>query len=222
MAKKKNNDELQPYTEYLEHLSRNHDRSGVFNDFLTMIVCTLSMQQKEEEYLATIRKYTKEEVELFVKAFASLVLWMETHPLEDAFGDYFQQYISKGHNAQFFTPPAVTKMMAAMIGPGDKDGPVYDPCCGSGRFFLAAAQENRAISFVGGDITEACCKMTLVNACLNDIVGEAYHMDSLRMEIWRCWRIERLPVLRLPYIRELPVARQVSVQESDGASQAAG
>ena len=49
MAKKKNNDELQPYTEYLEHLSRNHDRSGVFNDFLTMIVCTLSMQQKEEE-----------------------------------------------------------------------------------------------------------------------------------------------------------------------------
>ena len=47
MAKKKNNDELQPYTEYLEHLSRNHDRSGVFNDFLTMIVCTLSMQQKE-------------------------------------------------------------------------------------------------------------------------------------------------------------------------------
>ena len=133
MAKKKNNDELQPYTEYLEHLSRNHDRSGVFNDFLTMIVCTLSMQQKEEEYLATIRKYTKEEVELFVKAFASLVLWMETHPLEDAFGDYFQQYISKGHNAQFFTPPAVTKMMAAMFGPGDKDGPVYDPCCGSGR-----------------------------------------------------------------------------------------
>ena len=119
MAKKKNNDELQPYTEYLEHLSRNHDRSGVFNDFLTMIVCTLSMQQKEEEYLATIRKYTKEEVELFVKAFASLVLWMETHPLEDAFGDYFQQYISKGHNAQFFTPPAVTKMMAAMIGPGE-------------------------------------------------------------------------------------------------------
>ena len=205
MAKKKNNDELQPYTEYLEHLSRNHDRSGVFNDFLTMIVCTLSMQQKEEEYLATIRKYTKEEVELFVKAFASLVLWMETHPLEDAFGDYFQQYISKGHNAQFFTPPAVTKMMAAMIGPGDKDGPVYDPCCGSGRFFLAAAQENRAISFVGGDITEACCKMTLVNACLHDIVGEVYHM-----------------VLRLPYIRELPVARQVSVQESDGASQAAG
>ena len=63
MAKKKNNDELQPYTEYLEHLSRNQDRSGVFNEFLTMVVCTLSMQQKEEEYLATIRKYTKEEVE---------------------------------------------------------------------------------------------------------------------------------------------------------------
>lgn len=61
-----------------------------------MIVCTLSMQQKEEEYLATIRKYTKEEVELFVKAFASLVLWMETHPLEDAFGDYSSSISPRG------------------------------------------------------------------------------------------------------------------------------
>ncbi|BBL00437.1 type I restriction endonuclease subunit M [Alistipes onderdonkii subsp. vulgaris] len=222
MAKKKNQEELQPYAEYLETISRTHDRSGVFNDFLTMVVCTLSMKQKEDLFRETTRKYTKEEFGLFCKAFASLVLWMEEHPLEDAFGDYFQQYISKGHNAQFFTPPAVTKMMAAMIGPCDKDGPVYDPCCGSGRFFLAAAQENRAISFVGGDITEACCKMTLVNACLNDVVGEVYHMDSLRMEIWRCWRIERLPLLRLPYIREIPVARQAPAQEGDGANQAAG
>lgn len=220
MAKKKNQEELQPYTEYLEHLSRNHDRSGVFNDFLTMIVCTLSMKQKEELFRETTRKYTKEEFILFCKAFASLIDWMEAHPLEDAFGDYFQQYISKGHNAQFFTPPAVTKMMAAMIGPGDKDGPIYDPCCGSGRFFLAAAQANRAISFVGGDITEACCKMTLVNACLNDIVGEVYHMNTISMEIWRCWRIVRLPILRLPYIVEVPVARQASGQESDSTSAA--
>lgn len=205
MAKKKSQEGLQPYTEYLETLSRTHDRSGVFNDFLTVVVCTLSMQRKEEEYLATIRKYAREEVELFAKAFAALVEWMERHPLEDAFGDYFQQYISQGHNAQFFTPSSVTKMMAKMIGPSDEDGPVYDPCCGSGRFFLAAAQENRAISFVGGDITEACCKMTLVNACLNDIIGEVYHMDSLRMQIWRCWRIVRLPILRMPYIVELPV-----------------
>lgn len=208
MAKKKNNDELQPYTEYLESISRTHDRSRVFDDFLTIVVCTLSMRQKEELYRETVRKYTREEVDLFVKAFAALVLWMEAHPLEDAFGDYFQQYISRGHNAQFFTPPSVSKMMAAMIGTDAKDGPVYDPCCGSGRFFLAAAKQNRGISFIGGDITEACCKMTLVNACLNDIVGVVYHMDSLRMQIWRCWRVVRLPVLRLPYIVEVPVERR--------------
>mgnify|MGYP000331748279 FL=1 len=109
MAKKKSQEGLQPYTEYLETLSRTHDRSGVFNDFLTVVVCTLSMQRKEEEYLATIRKYAREEVELFAKAFAALVEWMERHPLEDAFGDYFQQYISQGHNAQFFTPSSVKK-----------------------------------------------------------------------------------------------------------------
>lgn len=206
MAKKKKEEELEEYTEYLEYLSYNHDRSAIFNDFLTVVVCTLSMKQKEEEYLATIRKYKREEIDLFVKAFASLVLWMERHPLEDAFGDYFQQYISRGHNAQFFTPPCISDMMEAMIMPEKKDGPIYDPCCGSGRFFLSAAKQNRDISFVGGDITEACCKMTLINACLNDIAGEVYHMNTLSMEIWRCWHVVRMPIVRLHYIVEIPVS----------------
>lgn len=205
MAKKKKDDELEEYTKYLEILSYSRDRSAIFNDFLTIVVCTLSMKQKEEEYLATIRKYKREEIDLFVKAFASLVLWMEGHQFEDAFGDYFQQYISKGHNAQFFTPSCISDMMAALVMPEKEDGPVYDPCCGSGRFFLSAAKQNRGISFVGGDITEACCKMTLINACLNDIVGEVFHMNSLSMEIWRCWRVVRMPIVRLPYIVEIPV-----------------
>lgn len=218
MAKKKNKEELQPFTEYLEKISRTHDRSSVFNDFLTIVICTLSMQQKEEEYLETIRKYKREEVDLFVKAFAALVEWTAAHPLEDAFGDYFQQYISKGHNAQFFTPSSVAKLMVELMGPSDKDGPVYDPTCGSGRFFLSAAQKNHGISFVGGDISEACCKMTLINACLNDIVGEVYHMNSLTMEIWRCWRIERLPILHLPYIVEIQVERQDADQKDESES----
>lgn len=208
MAKKKNKEELQPYTEYLEKISRTHDRSRVFNDFLTIVVCTLSMQQKEVEYLETIRKYKREEVDLFVKAFAALVEWTTAHPLEDAFGDYFQQYISRGHNAQFFTPTYIADLMAVLVNPKEQTGPVCDPCCGSGRFFLSVAKQNREISFVGGDITEACCKMTLINACLNDIVGEVYHMNSLTMEIWRRWRIERLPIVRLPYIVEIQVEGQ--------------
>lgn len=219
MTKKKSTDELQPYTEYLEKISRTHDRSRVFNDFLTIIVCSLSMQKKEEEYLDTIRKYTREEVDIFIKAFAALVEWMEANPLEDAFGDYFQQYISRGHNAQFFTPTNVADMMANIVNP--KAGPVYDPCCGSGRFFLSAAKQNREISFVGGDITEACCKMTLINACLNDIVGEVYHMNSLTMEIWRRWRIERLPMVRLPYIVEIQVEGQDADQKDDIESESA-
>ena len=46
MAKKK--DELEEYMKYLEILSYSHDRNYVFNDFLTIVVCTLSMKQKEE------------------------------------------------------------------------------------------------------------------------------------------------------------------------------
>lgn len=194
------------WTDYLESLAGSRDRSKVFDDFLTIIVCALSMQQKEEIYLQTIKRYTKEEVETFAKAFAGLVDWMEDHPLTDAFGDYFQQYISGGHNGQFFTPLHVADMMAQLVFTADLDGPMNDPCCGSGRFFLTAARVNRAITCIGGDISEMCCKMTLINLCLNDITGKIYHMDALSLETWRVWEICRYPVIRFPFIRELQVS----------------
>lgn len=206
MSKKKEEKEKQ-WTDHLEYLASSRDRSKVFDDFLTIIVCVLSMQQKEEIYLQTIKRYKKEEVETFAMAFARLVDWMETHPLEDAFGDYFQEYISRGHNGQFFTPPHVSDMMAQLILPSDLEGAMNDPCCGSGRFFLSVAKMNRAVTCIGGDISELCCKMTLVNLCLNDITGKIYHMDTLSMEIWRVWEITRYPLLRVPFIRELQVGK---------------
>lgn len=209
MAKQRKKEE---WTDHLEYLAISRDRSKVFDDFLTIIVCALSMQQKEELYLQTIKRYKKEEVETFAKAFAGLVDWMEEHPLQDAFGDYFQEYVSKGHNGQFFTPTHISDMMAQMVTPSDLEGPMNDPCCGSGRFFLSAAKVNRAVTCVGGDISEMCCKMTLINLCLNDITGKIYHMDTLAMEVWRVWEIARYPIVRVPFIRELQVPEPKSNQ----------
>lgn len=99
MSKKQKGKEKN-WNDHLENLASSRDRSKVFDDFLTITVCALSMQQKEDIYLQTIKRYKKEEVETFAMAFAGLVDWMEHHPLQDAFGDYFQQYISGGHNGQ--------------------------------------------------------------------------------------------------------------------------
>lgn len=191
-----------PFTDILEQLSMYHDRSSVFNDYLTITVCCLSMKQKEDTYLSIIKNYTKEEVMAFAEAFATMIMWMEIHPLEDPLGDYFQANISQGHNGQFFTPPSICDMMAKIINPGTDEN-VCDPCCGSGRFFLSAAKINRNRQFYGADISMTCCLMTLINLCLNDLTGEVRHMDSLSMETWHIWRIVRYPVIRVPYIQEL-------------------
>lgn len=194
------------FGDYLETLTRSHGRFTVFDDFLTMVVCALSMQRKEKEYLRTVRKYAKDEADLFCKAFAAVVMQMEKNPLNDPFGGYYEEYLSNERNGQFFTPQSVSDMMAQMLFCGDsagKDNKVNDPCCGSGRLFLSAAKIDRKRYFVGTDIDLACCKMTLINMCLNSLQGEVYHMNTLSMQIWRKWFVFVDPTLKLPYIYEV-------------------
>ena len=170
-----------------------------------MVVCCFSMQQKEDVYHATIKKYTQEELSLFSEAFASMVLWMVAHPLEDPFARYFQQYISHGHNGQFFTPDPLANLMAGIVSPMSSGSRVLDPSCGSGSLILSAARVNRDQEFFGCDISLTCCLMTLINMCLNDLVGEVYHMDTLSRNIWHAWRVCRLPITRHFYIQELTI-----------------
>lgn len=201
---KANKEDLKEYGYYLQSLSASHSVFTVFDDFLTMIVCSLSMQRKEEEYLKTVGKYTKEEVDLFCKAYASLILQMENNPLNDPFGGYFEEYLYNERNGQFFTPQTVSDFMAQITMTGGEVGnKVNDPACGSGRLFLSVAKIDRKKYFVGSDIDLMCCKMTLINLCFNSLQGEVYHMNTLSLEIWRTWFVFVDPVLKIPYIYEV-------------------
>lgn len=189
--------DLKPFGAYLEQLSYAHDRYSVFDDFLTIIVCTLSMGRQEELYFKTIRGYKKEEIDLFCQAYSSLILQMDNNRLEDALGGYFEEFLSHGHNGQFFTPQCVCDLMSAITHAPkagtdtgeEKDKRVYDPACGSGRLLLSSAKLNRERYFIGADISCTCCLMTLVNMCLNSLNGEVLHMNSLTGKIWRRWLV---------------------------------
>lgn len=194
----------QSFSYYLDRIAATRDKASVFHDFLTIIVCSLSWGMKEELYLSTVKRYSKEEVELFVQAFAALVISMQEHPLEDQLGDYFQTYISRGHNGQFFTPTCICDFMASILKPKDTET-VCDPTCGSGRFFLATAKVSRNRTFFGADISEDCCLMTLINMCLNDLTGEVWHMNTISGETWKAWQVRRIPFVKLPYILETPL-----------------
>lgn len=203
--------DLKPFGAYLEQLSYAHDRYSVFDDFLTIIVCTLSMGRQEELYFKTIRGYKKEEINLFCQAYSSLILHMDNNILEDALGGYFEEFLSHGHNGQFFTPQGVCDLMSAITHAPragedtgeEKDKRVYDPACGSGRLLLSSAKLNRERYFIGADISYTCCLMTLVNLCLNSLNGEVLHMNSLTEDIWRRWLVIVDSFTKIPSIYEV-------------------
>ncbi|MEG0889844.1 MAG: N-6 DNA methylase [Bacteroides sp.] len=206
---------FEPFSAYLEELSYTKSRFDVFDDFLTMMVCSLSMGRKEEEYLRTVKGYTKKELDIFCKAFASVIMQMEYRQLEDPFGDYFEEHLSNGRNGQFFTPIPVCELMANIVhgfnkaSEQDAQKTVSDPACGSGRLLLASAKIDRNRYFVGSDISETCCKMTLINMCLNSIEGEVHHMDTLSLQTWRKWMVIIDKFTRIPYIYEVKKESQV-------------
>lgn len=195
---------VEPFSHYLEILACTHGHSKVFDDFLTLVICAFSMKRKEDEYFLIYNQYTKDEFVNFCKALGALVMEMERKQLGDPFADYFQENISKGHNGQFFTSASVGTLMSkiTMQEPSYKTNNIYDPTCGSGGLLLAAAKLNRTSYFIGCDISEMCCKMAVINLCLNSLQGEVWHMNTLSLQTWRKWEVVFIPGTKLPYISE--------------------
>ena len=207
---KSNPNDLKPFGEYLEGISRIHGRAKVFDDFLQIIVCCLSMGRKEELYFKTIKPYSKEELNVFSQAFAALIVQMDNAPLVDPFGDYFEEFSSNSRNGQLFTPICVCDLMTQLttaVKPGEErrngDVRVYDPTCGSGRLLLSAAKEDRKQFFIGADISYTCCLMTIINLCLNSLNGEVLHMDTLSLECWHHWCVIVDSLTKIPTVYEV-------------------
>lgn len=205
----KNND-LKTFGEYLEGISRIHGRAKVFDDFLQIIVCCLSMGRKEELYFKTIKPYSKEELNVFSQAFAALIVQIDNEPLTDPFGDYFEEFLSNSKNGQFFTPMPICDLMTQLttvpkVGEKRKNGDVrvHDPACGSGRLLLSTAKLDRTQFFIGADISYTCCLMTIINLCLNSLNGEVLHMNTITLESWHHWCVIVDSFTKIPTVYEV-------------------
>ena len=180
------------FSQYMEQLARRHGVQAVFNDFLSLLVCAFSLGQREDEYLATIRKYEKPEAYTISEALAALVIEMtgDGEGFIDVLGDYFEQNISHGHNGQFFTPQNICDMMARLQNPPEMLSRVHDPACGSGRMLMAMAKLNRRALFYGADNDLTCARMTVVNMTLNSMFGEVAWMNTITQQWYGGWIIE--------------------------------
>ena len=199
----------------LELLSRRYDLSRIFNDLLTVGICSFHrtniqsrLQEKDEQnealFMETIKPYSRENLNELGKAIGILQLNILDDPYSDILGEFFMEYITKGQNGQYFTPTPVCEMMAQMTleNSQNQDQRILDPACGSGRMLLSAAKINHRNYFFGADSSQTCAKMATLNFFLNGLQGEVAWMNSLSMEWYDGWQINRFGLGILPIEKE--------------------
>ncbi len=198
-------EQLKSFSQYILQIGYKYGLHSVFDDFLEMVICSLSLGAKEDRYHEIVRNYEKPDAYLMAEAFGALVIEMDNkgEGLKDGFGDFYMEYLSHGHNGQFFTPEPICDMMARMLNPAGFGERVADCCCGSGRMLMAAAKISRNSLFFGADIDRTCAMMCVINLCLNGLLGEVCWMDTLLNRYYAGWRIELHPEHGVPYIREI-------------------
>ena len=181
---------------------RHGSISTVFDDFLTLTLSALSLGRAESLYKTTIERYDERDRPKFGHALAELFLAYEHHVTPDGgwcdvLGNFFEEHNGKvGRDArgQFFTPESVCQLMAEVVNTeNDQVQTVMEPSCGSGRNLMALDRLNPRnrwnLFYTACDIDERCVKMCTLNMFFHGMRGVVIHMDTLRMQVWRGWRI---------------------------------
>ena len=154
-------------------------------------------QQRENQYLETVNKYSKDEQEIFVKAFGELVEIMDQDIQNGIFKDWLGElYMLSGvqsqDKGQFFTPYSVGKLMADMTVKEElkknKDIITFNDCCaGAGCLpiaFCNALKENNVNyqqkAFIScQDNDERCFYMCYIQLSLIGAVARVEFKDTL-------------------------------------------
>lgn len=149
------------FVKKFEELTYRHNRWEVWKDMVVLFATAISnavdgrfRAEREKSYMDTIKRYTKEEAEIFPELMAQLVDTMEVNAEKRGFCDFLGEIfmaMGLGNDAggQFFTPYDVCRAMAKMsmdkayiLNGVEKKGyvSVNDPACGAGATLIAAAE----------------------------------------------------------------------------------
>lgn len=197
----------------IESTARHRRRLEVFSDFVELSALAVSnavdrrqFEAREARYLEIARQYPTEEFERFPRMLGHLTLALEQHcavrELADVLGQvYMQLELGNEWVGQFFTPYAVSRMMAlTLVGDGAEARAkgfidVLEPACGAGGMVIAAADalDQAGLNHQGAmhatciDIDARCVHMTYLQASLLHIPAIVLHGNSLSGEVWNCW-----------------------------------
>ncbi len=169
-------------------------RGQCFEDFLLMSTAALSGGQLEEQYLQLVPRYSdgpqgRRAIDSVSTLFAQSIAAMEEtrREVKDVLGDLYCGAITYGEHAQYYTPIAITDLMAELTTGCDADNPsrerrvCADPCCGSGRMLLSVAKQHPHWEFVGQDVDLRCVRLCAINMGLRNMYGYVVWGNSLSL-----------------------------------------
>lgn len=184
----------------LRKLAQKYSMHNVFYDCVKMFALSIQnsftthdevWHQRENEYLSTVKKYTKEEIQEISKLLGLLVSAYGEEPDADVLGEiYMMCRMGNKNMEQYFTPYNVAKMMAEMnLGEIKLKKPfsLCEPTCGSGVMIIAAANVLRSHDFnyqkylevTAQDLDWTCVYMTYIQLSLLGIKAHVIQGNTL-------------------------------------------
>ena len=177
-------------------LCYRYSRYEVWQDMVVMIACAIAnavdkrhFDKREEMYMRTVKKYSKDELNIFPEFFTHIVMGMEEHPDCDFLGElYMGLELGNTKAGQFFTPYDICRLMAQVSINDDvlksqieKRGwvSINDCACGAGATLVAAANYLRSIGinyqmqalFVAQDVDATVALMCYIQLSLLGCAG---------------------------------------------------
>ena len=190
----KRQDARKEFLRVFKQLTSCHRAWDIWRDFIIMFACAISnsldkshYDEREKRYLRIIKKYNKQEQNLFPELTAHTVMALEENPEQDFLGGIFMELnLGNGSNGQFFTPYHVCDLMAKMamtesvVQEINEKGyiTICDSCCGAGATLIAGIHEARRqmekenlnyqnhVLVVGQDIDEIVALMCYIQLSL--------------------------------------------------------
>ena len=206
---------MQGFENLFTDLTRQHDHTVVFNDFLAYCVDMFRIDFGQKHFQHT--SYNQEEYKTFYDLFQYLINHTNEELQKDNSGgwydmlglfyeDVIQSKWKSGTRGQFFTPVNVCESLAELTVPKevseDKVLTAYDSACGSSRTLLAYHVRRPFDICVGGDLDRTSCLMSAINFVLHGVKGVVVNTNSLSGEFFGAWKVNEFVDIGCPFTVE--------------------
>ena len=185
----------------INEMAKYYSTHQVFRDWIEVYALSIAnsceptgtpvWEKREQQYLSTINKYKKEEIDGFADLGGMLTLALEKD-MSDILGSvYMGLETSSKVTGQFFTPDNISQLAARLLDDEvvSTDMPIklYEPACGSSGMIIAYAKAlrdkdinyQRLLDIKASDIDFACVYMSYIQLSLLGIKAVIARQDSL-------------------------------------------